>query len=321
MRFPDLYLIIRQLFIDTYKTAINLFKIMVPVSIVVKLLEYFDLIKYIGKVLSPLMQCIGLPGEMGLVWASTMITNIYGGMLTYFTLQAHHQYSTAQITIMCALMLVAHTLPVELRVAQKAGVNLLVMFLVRFVFAFLSGFILNLIYTYTGTLQENAVLSVQLIKPITDPSLMGWLLGELERYGKITVYIFALISLMKILHVTGFINLLSNSLKPILGILGISKAVIPITVIGSTLGILYGGALIIKESEEKQLPKMEVFYAMTLMGLCHSLIEDSILMMSLGAHYTGVFIFRMTFAFLMTFLIVRVTKALPKKWCDKYLVN
>ena len=231
MRFPDLYLIIRQLLIDTYKTAINLFKIMVPVSIVVKLLEYFDLIKYIGKALSPLMQCIGLPGEMGLVWASTMITNIYGGMLTYFTLQAHHQYSTAQITIMCALMLVAHTLPVELRVAQKAGVNLLVMFLVRFVFAFLSGFILNLIYTYTGTLQENAVLSVQLIKPITDPSLTGWLLGELERYGKITVYIFGLISLMKILHVTGFIKLLSNSLKPILGILGISKAVIPITVI------------------------------------------------------------------------------------------
>jgi hypothetical protein len=321
MSLKPLYQLLLQLVTDTYQTAINLFKIMIPVSILVKLLEYFDLIQYIGKALSPLMRCIGLPGEMGLVWATTMITNIYGGMLTYFTLLAHHHYSTAQITIMCALMLVAHTLPVELRVAQKAGVNFVAMFLIRFLFAFFSGFLLHALYSLTGTLQEEAILTTQLIKPITDTSLSGWLLGEAERYAKITLYIFALISFMKLLHAIGFIKLLANSLKPILGILGISKAVIPITVIGSTLGILYGGALIIKASEEQQLPKMEVFYAMTLMGLCHSLIEDSILMMSLGAHYSGVFLFRMIFAFTCTFLIVKITKALPKKWCEKFLVN
>ena len=321
MTLSNSYIILKQLFIDTYKTAINLFKIMVPVSIFVKLLEYFDLIKYVGSALAPLMKCIGLPGEMGLVWATTMITNIYGGMLAYFTLQATHTYSVAQITIMCSLMLVAHTFPVELRVAQKAGVNIFMMFLIRFSFAFFSGFMLHVIYSTSNTLQNEAILTTQLIKPILDKSLSGWLLGELERYAKITFYIFALISLMKILHVTGFIKLLSNSLKPILGILGISREVIPITVIGSTLGILYGGALIIKESEEKKLNKMDVFYAMTLMGLCHSLIEDSILMLSLGAHFSGVFIFRMLFAFLMTYLIVKITKALPKWWCEKYLIN
>ena len=321
MSINSIYSIISQLVKDTFKTAINLFKIMIPVSVFVKLLEYFDLIKYIGKALAPLMKCIGLPGEMGLIWATTMITNIYGGMLTYFSLQTTHSYSVAQMTIIASMMLVAHTLPVELRVAQKAGVNIFTMFLIRFVFGFLSGFLLHIIYSTTGTLQEVSASTTQLIKPITDPSFTGWLIGEAERYGKITCYIFVLIALMKILHAIGFIKLLSNSLKPILGILGISKEVIPITVIGSTLGILYGGALIIKESEEKQLNKMDVFYAMTLMGLCHSLIEDSILMMSIGAHYSGVFIFRMIFAFSMTYLIVKITKKLPQKWADKYLLN
>jgi hypothetical protein len=294
---------------------------MIPVSIFVKILEYFDLIKFIGNALAPMMKCIGLPGEMGLVWATTMITNIYGGMITYLTLQSNHTYTVAQITIMTSLMLVAHTFPVELRVAQKAGVNIFTMFLIRFTFAFISGFILHIVYDISQTLQSPAIITTQFIQPITDTSLWGWLKGEILRYGKITIYIFALITLMKILHEIGFIKLLSNTLKPILGILGISKDVIPITVIGSTLGILYGGALIIKESEEKQLDKMDIFYAMTLMGLCHSLIEDSILMMSLGAHYSGVFIFRMCFAFSITWLIVKITKKLPLKWCYKYLTN
>lgn len=44
------------------------------------------------------------------------------------------------------------------------------------------------------------------------------------------------------------------------------------------------------------------------MSLCHSLIEDSLLMISIGAHYSGVFIFRTIFALLITFSFVQITK-------------
>ena len=315
------YQFLKKLLFDTFKTALNLFKIMIPVSLMVKVFEYFDVIPLIGKVLSPLMQIIGLPGELGIVWATTMITNIYGGMLAFYSISQNMHFTTAQVTIMCSLMLVAHTLPVELRVANKAGTKLFTMFLIRFGFALLSGFCLHIIYQTFGVLQEVSTIESNIIKPITDTSLLGWLKGEAERYAVITFYIFCLLLLMKILHAIGFIKLLTNVLKPILGVLGISKEVIPITVIGSTLGILYGGALIIKESEEKQLNKMDVFYAMTLMGLCHSLIEDSILMLSLGAHYTGVFIFRMLFAIIITWLIVKITHKMSPKWQQKLILT
>ena len=291
---------------------------MIPVSILVKLLEVSGIIGYIGIALSPMMELVGLPGETGLVWATTMLTNIYGGMLVYFSLPL--QLTVAQITVLSTLMLVAHTLPVELRVAQKAGVSLIAMFLIRFLFAFFSAFLMNLIYKFTHTLQYVSEVKFQLIEQTVSKGWLDWLLHELQKYALISFYIFCLIALMRLLKAIGFIDLMANSLKPVLSVLGISRDVIPITVIGSTLGILYGGALIIKESEEKQLNKMDVFYAMTLMGLCHSLIEDSILMLSLGAHYSGVFIFRMFFAFAMTWLIVRITKKLPGRVLKKYLL-
>lgn len=44
------------------------------------------------------------------------------------------------------------------------------------------------------------------------------------------------------------------------------------------------------------------------MSLCHSLIEDSLLMISIGAHYSGVFIFRSIYAFIITYIFVVLTR-------------
>lgn len=284
-------------------------------------MEYFGLIELIGQALSPMMQMVGLPGKLGIVWASTMISNIYGGMLTFYNLAPSMHLSQAQVTTMCILMLVAHTLPVELSVAQKAGVKLFTMFLIRFGFAFLAAFTFNGICTLFDFYQAPAHTSQILASPETSADIFIWITAEVKRYGVIVFYIFCLLCLMRFLKYIGFITLITKILKPILGVLGIGKEVIPITVIGSTLGILYGGALIINETKTKQLQKMDIFYALTLMGLCHSLIEDSLLMLSLGASWTGVFVFRMIFAFAITFLIVLVARKLPVKWQGRLLVN
>jgi len=321
MIFNSFFIILLKLLKDTQKTAFGLFKIMIPISILVKGMEYFGFIAVLGNILKPIMKIMGLPGEIGIVWATTMISNIYGGMLVYAEMYKILQLTEAQITIMCGLMLVAHTLPVELRVAQKAGCHIFTMFFIRFGFAILSGIVMNLLFSYFNILQNSGPSEVALIHKMPVNTVPDWLLQELQFYLKVTFYVFCLLSLMQILKTIGIIELISRILHPILSTLGISKAVIPITVIGSTLGILYGGALIIKESEEKELRKMDVFYAMTLMGLCHSLIEDSILMMSLGASILGVFVFRMCFAYLITLIIVKISKKLPQKLQEKILTS
>lgn len=309
-----------EIFKDTYKTALVLFKIMIPVSIIVKILQLTGAIEYIGIALSPFMRLVGLPGEMGLVWGTGMITNLFGGILAYLNLAPYYHLTVAQTTILCLMMLVAHTFPIELAIVRKAGVKLITMFIFRFGFAFLMGFILNLIYNGSDILQEPSVISWK--KPIEDTtSIPMWALGELKNYGIILVFIFSLLFLIKILKLLGVIELISRGLSPLLRIMGIGPEVTTIAIIGLTLGVVYGGALIINESKNHQINKRDIFYSLALMGLCHSLIEDTILMMALGGHYSGILLARILFSFIFIWLLVRYTKKMSDFKFSKYFLS
>ncbi len=306
----------KNLLKDTIKSAVGLYKIMIPISIIVKLLQYFGFIRILGDVLAPVMKLVGLPGTCGIVWATTMVTNIYGGMMTFYSLPALSVLSTAQVSVLCSLMLMAHALPIELQVARKAGCRLGTMFLIRFGFGIVTGMLMFLFLHTTGYLQEQNVVQWQ-PEIIKNPTLLTWVLGEFKKYIIVFFVVMALLFVMRVLKKSGALDWFSEALKPVLGIMGINKEVIPMTVIGLSLGILYGGALIIKETKEKNIPKMDVFYSFVLMGLCHSLIEDSLLMISMGAHWSMIFIFRMLFALIITYLLVQTAKLLGEKYIER----
>ncbi|MEI7597511.1 MAG: nucleoside recognition domain-containing protein [Bacteroidota bacterium] len=312
--------IAKNILFDTYKASTALFKIMIPVSIVVRILQETGLIHNVGDALNPLMKLVGLPGEMGLVWATTMITNLYGGILALVAIQGSVSLTVAQVTVLTTMMLVAHTFPIELQVARKAGVKLRAMFILRFSFALVLGILLNWFYKSFDMLQQHAVITFKTNK-VLNPSWLEWGISEIKNYGIILLVIFSLILMMKILNLTGVIKLITKLFKPILGVMGIGSEVITITIIGLTLGIAYGGALIIKETEQKKVKVRDVFYALTLMGLCHSMIEDTLLMIALGGDISGVLFARIIFAFIVTYLIVRFTKNLSNEFFKKYLVR
>jgi len=310
----------KSLLKETTRSAIGLYKIMIPISIVVKLLQYLGLITVLGDVLAPFMQVIGLPGTCGIIWATTMMTNIYGGMMAFYSLGISSSLTTAQVSILCSLMLMAHALPIELQIARKAGCKLWVMFLIRFGFGLVTGIVMYQLLHLTNILQEPNVIQWK-PETISNPSLTEWVLGEVKKYIIVFFVVMALMFVMRILKKSGALDKFSEGLKPILGLMGINKEVIPMTVIGLSLGILYGGALIIKETEEKEIPKIDVFYAFVLMGLCHSLIEDSLLMISMGANWSMIFLFRMLFALIITFLIVKITKLLSAQRVEKWVTR
>lgn len=288
------------------RTSLKIFKIMIPITILVKILQVTGLIVYVGDGLAPLMKWMGLPGEMGLVWASAMIGNIYAGMVAYFSIAS--QLTVAQITTLATIILVAHSLPIELGVTKKAGAKIITLFLVRFGFGFIAGIILFQFYKLFGALNYYPEMVNQIVISQKDSTFWVWVLSELKNYFIIFLLITVLIIILDLLKKVGVIELVNKALYPILKVLGIGKEVIPITVFGMTLGLAYGGGLIINEVEQNELNKRDVFYALLLMSLCHSLIEDSLLMISIGAHYSGVFIFRTLFALIITFVFVLITK-------------
>jgi hypothetical protein len=282
-----------------------MFKIMVPVSIVVKILKEVGAIELIGKALAPMMTLVGLPGEMGLVWASGMITNLFGGILAFLQISQGMDLSIAQVTVISAMMLVAHTFPIELQIARKAGVRIWFSFLWRFGFGFLMGLLINVIYTGFGWFKATATVTWR-PEIVQDPSLMDWALSELKSYGIILLFIISLIFLVKLLREIGVIRLITKALGPVLRWMGIGESVTTITIIGLTLGIVYGGALIINETRSRALNPRDIFYSLALMGLCHSVIEDTILVVSLGADLSGVLLIRLVFALIITIALVKV---------------
>jgi hypothetical protein len=77
--------------------------------------------------------------------------------------------------------------------------------------------------------------------------------------------------------------------------------------------------LIIQEARSGRLEKRDVFFSITLMGLCHSLIEDPLLMMALGAHLSGTLWARLLFALLAIFLLVNLLRYVPEKTFGRFL--
>jgi hypothetical protein len=305
---------------DTYKTAFMMFKIMIPVSIVVKILQEAGAIPIIGNALSPLMELVGLPGEMGLVWATGMITNLFGGILAFMQISEHIPMSIAQVTIISAMMLVAHTFPIELQIARKSGVRIWVSFAIRFTGGFLLGALLHAYYSGFGLMQGTTSIAWKPDIP-TDPSLLQWVIGELKNYGVILLFITSLLFLVKLLREIGVIRLITKALGPLLRLMGIGEGVTTITIIGLTLGIVYGGVLMIAETKSKEIQRRDIFYSLVLMGLCHSVIEDTILVLSLGADITGVLFIRLFFAIVVTWLMVRLGRSMSDKNFFRFIMT
>lgn len=302
---------------DAVRISYELFKIMIPLIIVVKVLKEFGAVEFLARGLSPVMEVVGLPGSSGLVWATTLVTNIYGGMIVFVSLAAEHPLTAAQTTVLTSMMLIAHTLPVELRIAQKAGARLAAMGVVRIGGAFLFGFILTRTYAFGNWLQETNRLAWT--PPVQDSSLPAWAAGELGNLAMIFLIITCLLIVLRILAKLGITRLITKCMHPVLRFLGIGEEASTITIVGMTLGLAYGGGLIIQEAQSGRLDKRDIFYSLALMGLCHSLIEDTLLMMLLGAHLSGIFWGRIAFSLLCVCLMVRLFSRFPDSGLNRWL--
>lgn len=308
-----------QLAREIYEVCWLLFKIMIPVLLVVKALEEFGAIPYISLALEPIMQLVGLPDSMGLVWTTTLLTNIYGGMLIFFQLAPQEHLTVAQVTVLSSMMLIAHSLPIELRIVQKAGVKIIVALLIRLLSALALGMLLHYSYQWGDWLQQPVVLIWQ--QPVTDNSLLSWGLNQLKSFIMIIVIITALMSLLRFLRWVHIERLMIWLLQPLLKLLGISTQATSLTIIGVTLGLSFGGGLLIREAQSGHISPKDCFSALCLLSLSHSIIEDTLLVMTLGADLSGVLWTRLAFSFVFVAIMTRWLNRTSKTFQHRWLLN
>ena len=302
---------------DSVIVSIELYKIIIPVTIIVKVLQEIGGIKYIAAALAPVMQIVGLPGSMGFVWATTMLTNLYAGMVAFTLLSPGLHLTTAQVTVLTSMMLIAHSLPVEVGITKKSGVRIRVIGTLRLLCAFLYGWLLNQIYLLLNWNQTPNKLAW--IPEVKSPSLLLWGIGEIKKLIIIFFIIVALHLLLEVFNKIGVTDMIIKILRPILHFLKISETTMTMVLVGMVVGLAYGGGLIIKEAKLGTIDKKDIFSALVLLSLCHSLIEDTLLMVVLGGQLSGLLWGRMLFAFILVYFTVRLVAHVPSTYFDRFL--
>lgn len=303
---------------DAVQVSLELFKIMIPVLIIMRLLAALDLVGLLAAPLGPVMGLVGLPPETGLIWAAGMLNSIYGGIAVFLSLMGDLHLTAAQATVLWSILLVAHSLPVELSVARRSGPRLTFQLISRVLGGWLLGWLLHLAYSATDALNEPAMVLLSAAPP-ADLGWEGWALSQLQNLAKIFGIILALLALIRVLKCLRITEIMNALLRPVLRLIGIGERASTVTVIGLTLGISYGGGLIIREAREGGLDRRDVFFSLTLMGLCHSLIEDTLLMAMAGGHFSGILWGRLVFALVTVAALVQVSRRLPIPLADRFL--
>lgn len=306
----------KTVLLNALHASLELYKIMIPLLVLTRLLEQSGIIVLLGNLLEPLMSIVGLPGQLGLVWATSLVVGTYGALLVFVTLLASTPLTVAQATILLTMCLIAHSLPVETVIARKAGLRIGFQIPLRVGAGIFYGWILHRIYQAGGFLQTPAKVLVPISMPTA--SLWGWIEGQIQNLLSIFLIILGVMALLRLLEVLGIVALLTKVLGPVLQVMGIGERAIPITMVGFLLGLSFGGGLIIQEMKSGRIPAREMFFSLAFMCILHSIIEDTVTMAMFGAHLSGLLWGRLAFTFLVIWVLVKLTHPLSDGVFDRY---
>ncbi|MFA5518661.1 MAG: nucleoside recognition protein [Spirochaetota bacterium] len=259
------------------KTAKFLLKIMIPVSLVMTLLKFTGLLETAAALAAPAFQLIGLPGESALVFLTSIFLNIYSAIAVISTLD----FTLRELTILALMCLISHNFFIETPVQKKTGSSAIKITLVRLFYSFAGGIMLNYLLPFS---QENGSASSSATKTVETlaGALKAWLYNSLFLIVQILILITLLLILQRILEEFHIIGKLTTIFKPLMKIMGLPESVTFLWIVANTLGLAYGSAVMIEQSELGKLSRADADLLNHHIGISHSLLEDTILFAAIG---------------------------------------
>ena len=266
---------------DAIKTSLGIFNIMLPVSLLMAILNYLGVVDRLSIFLQPVANLLGLSGQSVLVLLSGYLINTYSAIALMISLALPMK----EIAILSAMILLSHTLPVELSIQKKAGGKLWLLFLIRVGSSIVTGVILNLILPGDmETLANQGLATVAVAAASLADVLKTWLLENVATITKIFIINIVINVVFKFLIKFQIIDKLSNLLKPIMLLFGLAKESAPYFLIANIIGLIYGAGILITANENKDLEKEEISKLNVSICSMHSIIQETANFMVLGVH-------------------------------------
>lgn len=262
----------------SFKTISWLLKIMIPVSLGVKILEYLGVLEWIAELIKPVFAYWGLPGESALVILSAFLLNIYSAIAIIDSLD----FTIREITIMSIIVLIAHNLIIETAVQKKTGSSPLSMLSVRIITALVAGLAFNFILPAEASHMSNlSILSSQTSPPFTE-FFTGWAISTFWLIIKIIIIIVSLQVLHNLLEEFKILDLLSKGLKPLMKLFGLPVQSSFMWLVANVVGLAWGSAILIEYVQSGKINKYEANLLNHHIAVSHSLLEDTLLFVAIG---------------------------------------
>ena len=310
---------VKELTRSSLEITYELFIIMIPTLIVVKILDELGFVEILNKFCAPLMFLLGLPEAISLVFTTSLLTSPYAGLIVFSGLPADMPFTAAQASVLGLLILFTHSLPIEVIICRKAGVRARAMIFIRLGLGILSCYLLNLFFQVTGYMNYPATILLPSLE--SAPDLFSWGLSQLKGLGIIFIIIIALVIILDFLKYIGVERLIEKALKPFLNFLGVGEKASTIAVVGVTLGIGFGAGLLIKEVKTGKLHYKDVFGVLVLVGMLHSIIEDTAVVSLIGSNIIITLFLRAVLTLCIVYIFMRLGANLTKEFWQKHLTN
>lgn len=257
------------------KTALWLLKLTIPVSFLVFLLDFFGNLNLIAGWTAPFFSLIGLSGQASIILITSFFTNIYSVIAVMTTLGTGFREGTI-LAVMC---LISHALIVETAIQKRTGSRAWQMVLVRLSASLIAGWALNLLLPGESASASQTLLSQQ---KMFLPTFLNWLSGISLTSLKILVLVNLLLILQKTLNEFGLIKWILKPFEPLLWLMGLPKETGFLWMVAYTLGLSYGGAIMINQARDGQLSRRNADLLNYHIALSHSQLEDTLLFVSMG---------------------------------------
>ena len=250
------------------RTALWLLKITIPVSFAVTILNYFGIIAWLAVYMNPLFKIIGLPGQSGLVFISSMLLNIYSAIAVMSSLT----FNMREVTILALMCLISHNLITETIIQRKTGSSALRMVMLRIGMSFLTALRLNLLLPASLSLKQN--LQVNSVQLTGFTAIMKHWIKDISYLSmKIIVLVNGLMLIQKFLDEFELYEPLTKFIAPFIKFLGLPFKTAFLWIIGNVVGLAYGGAIMIEEREQGQISKEDANMLNHHLAVSHSTLE------------------------------------------------
>lgn len=278
------------------KLSLWLIKIILPVSLLVRVLQYYGIIDYLADYLHPLFNLVGLPGATAIVFITSLFLPLYAAIAVMTSLAL----TMREATILAVMCLIAHNLIVECAVTRKTGSSFFGMVALRVSMAFVAAVFLNHLLPVNDTPFMQAAQIEQLHS--LGAVLMAWLYSSLTLIVTILVIVTALMILQRLLTEFRLIDAISRPLRPLMKIFGLPESSPFLWIVGNVIGLAYGGAVMADMVEEGNLTLKDANTVNHHLAISHSLLEDTLLFVALGINFWIIVGTRILFAMLVVWV-------------------